>query len=83
MLGMAPLSTIIAAAMPLVAVHVACQALLNGECDLALAGGVSIITPQESGYQYQPEGIFSPDGHCRPFDANAPGLSTLMGFPAA
>ncbi|WP_406096522.1 SDR family NAD(P)-dependent oxidoreductase [Kitasatospora purpeofusca] len=57
----------------LTAVHLACQSLLNGECDLALAGGVSIGSPLEQGYQYEPGGILSPDGHCRPFDASAGG----------
>ncbi len=57
----------------LVAVHVACQALLNGECDLALAGGVSVRVPQRAGYYYQEGGILSPDGHCRAFDAKAQG----------
>jgi acyl transferase domain-containing protein/acyl carrier protein len=55
----------------LVAVHVACQSLLSGECDLALAGGVSLAQP--TGYRYQPGGIYSPDGHCRAFDAKANG----------
>jgi acyl transferase domain-containing protein len=53
----------------LVAVHLACQSLLNGECELALAGGVSIGVPQHVGYSWQEGGIASPDGHCRPFDA--------------
>lgn len=57
----------------LVAVHLACQALLNGECDLALAGAASVGLPQTSGYQYQEGGILSPDGHCRAFDAQAQG----------
>ncbi len=57
----------------LVAVHLACQSLLNGECDMALAGGVSIRIPQKSGYLYQAGGIVSPDGHCRAFDAGANG----------
>lgn len=57
----------------LVAVHVACQSLLNGECDMALAGGVSILLPQKAGYLYQPGMILSPDGHCRAFDASAQG----------
>jgi acyl transferase domain-containing protein/acyl carrier protein len=57
----------------LVAVHLACQALLNRECDMALAGGVSLMSPQIVGYFYEEEGIFSPDGHCRPFDAEAQG----------
>jgi phthiocerol/phenolphthiocerol synthesis type-I polyketide synthase E len=57
----------------LAAVHIACQALLAGDCDLALAGGVSVRVPHTSGYLFQPEGIASPDGHCRPFDARAQG----------
>jgi len=56
----------------LVSVHIACQSLLNGECDLALAGGVSIATTL-SGYLYQEGMILSPDGHCRAFDAQAQG----------
>ncbi len=61
----------------LVAVHLACLALLNYECDLALAGGVSIAVPQRAGYLYEEGGILSPDGHCRAFDAAARG--TVMG----
>jgi acyl transferase domain-containing protein len=61
----------------LVAVHLACQSLLSGECDLALAGGASVKVPQREGYFYQEDGISSPDGHCRPFDARARG--TLRG----
>ena len=57
----------------LVAVHLACQSLLAGECDLALAGGVSVRVPQKTGYLYQEGMIFSPDGHCRAFDAKARG----------
>ena len=65
----------------LVAVHVACQSLLNGECDMALAGGGSITFPHKEGYFYQEEGILSPDGHCRAFDADARG--TVAGEGAA
>lgn len=61
----------------LVAVHLACQSLLNGESDIALAGGVSIQLPQKAGYHYQEGGINSPDGHCRAFDAEANG--TIFG----
>ena len=57
----------------LVAVHMACQSLLGGECDVALAGGVSIRVPQKTGYLYQQGGILSPDGHCRAFDIRAQG----------
>src|SRR5712691_2851374 len=56
-----------------VAVHLACQSLLSGECDMALAGGVSIQIPQKAGHLYQEGWIFSPDGHCRAFDARAQG----------
>lgn len=57
----------------LVAIHIACQALLAGECDMALAGGVSINVPLMAGYLHHPGGILSPDGHCRAFDASAQG----------
>lgn len=58
----------------LVAVHLACQSLLNGECSMALAGGSVVLLPQKTGYLYQEGGIMSPDGHCRPFDARAAGI---------
>ena len=61
----------------LVAVHLACQSLLIDECRIALAGASSLNIPQTIGYTYQPGGVFSPDGHCRPFDAQAQG--TLFG----
>ncbi|MEM7585289.1 MAG: amino acid adenylation domain-containing protein, partial [Acidobacteriota bacterium] len=57
----------------LVAVHMACQSLFEGDCDLALAGGVAVRVPLASGYLYQEQGILSPDGHCRAFDASARG----------
>ena len=57
----------------LVAVQQACLNLLNFQCDLALAGGVSVKVPHRAGYLYQKGGISSPDGHCRPFDAQAQG----------
>jgi acyl transferase domain-containing protein/acyl carrier protein len=57
----------------LVATHLACQSLLNGECDIALAGGVSIRVPSKQGYVYEQGGQESPDGHCRTFDAQARG----------
>ncbi len=61
----------------LVAVHQACHNLLTYQCDMALAGGVCIRFPQGLGYLYQEGMIWSPDGHCRPFDAKARG--TLFG----
>jgi non-ribosomal peptide synthase protein (TIGR01720 family) len=57
----------------LVAVHVACQSLLNFECDMALAGGATVRAIQKSGYLYTEGGILSPDGHCRAFDERAQG----------
>jgi phthiocerol/phenolphthiocerol synthesis type-I polyketide synthase E len=57
----------------LVAVHLACQSLLSGECDAALAGGSSISFPQNAGYRYETGGFLSPDGLCRPFDADGRG----------
>jgi amino acid adenylation domain-containing protein len=57
----------------LVAVHLAAQSLLAGECDLALAGGVSVGGNSRDGYFYRPGDVLSPDGHCRAFDARAAG----------
>lgn len=57
----------------LVAVHLACQSLLNGESDMALAGGASIPGQLRRGYIFQEGNINSPDGHCRAFDADAAG----------
>jgi phthiocerol/phenolphthiocerol synthesis type-I polyketide synthase E len=57
----------------LAAVHLACRSLLSGECDSALAGGVSVMFPQVAGYAYIPGMILSPDGLCRPFDERAQG----------
>jgi len=57
----------------LVAVHLACQGLISGEADLALAGGVSVLVPENTGYHFEEGSINSPDGHCRPFDVQAAG----------
>lgn len=64
----------------LVAVHAAFQSLLLNECDTAIAGAVCIKTPQESGYQYQEDGVLSPDGYCRPFAAEANGTIFTNGL---
>ncbi|HBR0883715.1 TPA: amino acid adenylation domain-containing protein [Klebsiella pneumoniae] len=57
----------------LLAVHTAGQSLLAGECDMALAGGISLEFPAEEGYWYEPGSILSQDGHCKPFSENASG----------
>jgi acyl transferase domain-containing protein/thioesterase domain-containing protein len=57
----------------LVAVHLACQSLLSFECDMALAGGVTIEIPHAQGYVYREGEILSRDGHCRSFDAASSG----------
>ncbi|MEX6633169.1 type I polyketide synthase [Hyphococcus lacteus] len=57
----------------LVAIATACQSIEAYQCDMALAGGVTIILPQKKGYFYKEGGMLSPDGHCRTFDSNAAG----------
>lgn len=66
----------------LVAIHLACQSLLSGQCDMALAGGSSIRLPQKTGYLYHEGLIMSPDGHCRAFDHRAQGTVTGNGVGA-
>lgn len=65
----------------LVAIHMACQSLQSGECDMALAGGVTIELPHGLGYLYKENEILSPDGHCHAFDHRAQG--TVFGSGAA
>ena len=67
------LSVQTACSTSLVAVHLACQSLLACECDLALAGGVTIEMPHGRGYLYREGEILSRDGHCRSFDAESSG----------
>ncbi|ARV60173.1 hypothetical protein BZZ01_17430 [Nostocales cyanobacterium HT-58-2] len=62
----------------LVATNLACQSLLNYQCDMALAGGITISVPQKAGYFYQKGGILSPNAQCRTFDAKAQG--TFPGY---
>jgi acyl transferase domain-containing protein/thioesterase domain-containing protein len=64
----------------LVAIHLACQSLLNHESDMALAGGVTIEIPHGQGYMYRPGEILSRDGHCRAFDAEASGTVFSSGL---
>src|SRR5215467_7834693 len=66
----------------LVAVHLASQALLNHECDMALAGGVTIEIPHGHGYMYREGEILSRDGHCRSFDASSSGTVFSSGAGA-
>lgn len=57
----------------LVAVHLACQALLGDECDMALAGGVAVHVDHPKGYQFMEGSILSPDGRTRTYDSQAAG----------
>ncbi len=69
-----PAVTVLAAcATSLVAVHVACRSLREGECELALAGGSAIAPPSHRGHLADGTGLMSDDGRCRPFDAEASG----------
>ncbi|MFD2603954.1 polyketide synthase [Euzebyella marina] len=69
---------------PAVSVHSACStsllaisqavdAIRNGHCKMALAGGSSVTAPMNSGHLYQEGAMFSSDGHCKPFDAKSTG----------
>lgn len=66
----------------LTAVVQACESLRSGQCEMALAGGVSIQLPQAQGYLYQEGMVASKDGTCRPFDANASGTINGNGVAA-
>ncbi|MEP7194362.1 MAG: beta-ketoacyl synthase N-terminal-like domain-containing protein [Actinomycetota bacterium] len=63
-----------------VAVHLACQAILAGECDSVLAGGVA-VNVRDAGYMFAEGGIYSPRGRCEPYMASADG--TVDGNGAA
>jgi phthiocerol/phenolphthiocerol synthesis type-I polyketide synthase E len=71
------LSVQTACSSALVAVHMACQSILNGECDMALAGGASLRIPHRVGYWHDPGSMVSATGHCRPFDVRSDG--TIFG----
>jgi phthiocerol/phenolphthiocerol synthesis type-I polyketide synthase E len=74
------MTVLTACSSSLVAAHLAAQALRAGECDMALAGGAAVELPLGHGHMWTPAGIYSSDGHCRPFDASASG--TLFGSGA-
>ncbi|MFB7780987.1 type I polyketide synthase [Streptomyces bauhiniae] len=65
-------SVLTACSTSLVAVHSAIQALLTGDCDMALAGGASVL-PEAPATRFVPGSVIAPDGHCRAFDAAAAG----------
>lgn len=69
----------LASATGLAVVIKACQSLANNEADIMLAGASSIILPNQFGYIYEPENIFSKDGHCRPFDQESTGTVLSSG----
>lgn len=75
----AAISVQTACSSSLVAVHLAVQALLNHEADRALVAAASLSVPTEVGYLAEESGIRSPDGHCRPFDANSNGTVFASG----
>ena len=75
------LSVQTACSSSLVAVHLACQSILSGECDMALAGAASIRVPHRVGYWHEPGSMVSASGHCRPFDVRADG--TIFGSGVA
>ncbi len=73
------LSVATACSSSLVAVHLACQSILNGECDIALAGGSSLRIPHHVGYWYEQGAMVSPTGRCRPFDVRSDGTIFASG----
>ncbi|WP_025688022.1 type I polyketide synthase [Paenibacillus zanthoxyli] len=64
----------------LVSVCMAAQSLLTYQCDMALAGGITVGPPERSGYMYEPGGIMSTDGHCRAFDEGSSGFVPGNGY---
>jgi phthiocerol/phenolphthiocerol synthesis type-I polyketide synthase E len=76
------LSVQTACSSSLVALHLACQSILNGECDMALAGGASLRIPHRVGYWHEPGSMVSPTGHCRPFDVRSDGTIFSSGVAA-
>ncbi|MGW3360517.1 type I polyketide synthase [Streptomyces bungoensis] len=75
------LSVLTACSSSLVAVHLAVQALLNGECEQAVVVAAAVDFPQ-TGHLHLPGGILSASGECRPFDAEADGALAGSGVVA-
>lgn len=73
-------NVVTACSTSLVAIHQAAASLLAGECDMALAGGVTVLVPQDRGYMFKEGEVLSPDGVCRTFDADSKG--TIFGSGA-
>jgi acyl transferase domain-containing protein/thioesterase domain-containing protein len=63
----------------LVATHMGCQSLISGECDMVLAGGVTVKVPHRHGYLYAENEPLDPTGHCRAFDARGAGTVLSSG----
>lgn len=76
------MAVLTACSSSLTAVHLACQSLQLGECDLAVAGGSNVEIPYQVGYRWSPGDVRSADGHCRPFDASASGTIFTSGAGA-
>ncbi|WP_437581584.1 amino acid adenylation domain-containing protein [Sorangium sp. So ce887] len=72
-------SVMTACSTSLVAVHLGCQSLVTRESDMVLAGGVGVLSPRRIGYLHEEGSVTSPDGHCRPFDAEASGIVASNG----
>ncbi|MGC0421805.1 beta-ketoacyl synthase N-terminal-like domain-containing protein [Embleya sp. AB8] len=60
-------------------VHLACQSLLLGQTDMAIAGGAMVRLPHPRGHLWEEGRVLSRDGHCRPFDANGTGTALSSG----
>jgi acyl transferase domain-containing protein len=67
----------------LVAIHLACQSIRSGECDMAIAGGVCVAVPQHTGHLFSEQGILSPDGRCRAFDRRARSRATASAWSSS